>query len=522
VNHRRLATCFLSLFATALVAAGVGAQSQPTTAAALPDSWNLQVCGSANRIWYALSSPIVDNPTPHTYIRSRAMQEPWEELVDFPNRVLAMTSNGVELMVSMEGGEWARIAGQQFVSGPPLPGRTDMLGLAADEQAVWAVGWVNPSASTTVPATDTSSGPVITTKPAGPGEWGLFRLEGDHWNLITGLPHDLPVLQDGDVSLMLLNHVPILAFRHTAKSVEIIRCSADTWNTLGTIICPFAIRKMSLLELDGKLLVWAAGDAGAGELFFQESGAWKSKSLAFAAPFTVVDSAVAAFNGELRLLAIGAHEQFQEQRFDAVGQPIGKITEIEKPASSDEITPHALLNWSALALLIIITLASTQRASMLKQVKVKTGLITLAPLTLRLSAGLIDLWPFYVLTFLLVGHVHRGLLPSEIRFDRFSLWALAVSAAIYVLHPLIAEWIWGRSLGKMFVGLSVVATDGQTPARGAILLRNLLRVIEGPALLGVPLLAIYFTPLRQRVGDMLAGTLVVTKNPADTDKGESL
>jgi uncharacterized RDD family membrane protein YckC len=518
VNYRRSAGLFLTFLTVALVTARAGAQAQPTTAAALPDSWNLQVCGSANRIWYALSTPIVDNTTPHTYIRSRAMQEPWQELVDFPNRVLAMTSNGVELMVSMEGGEWARIAGEQFVSGPPLPGRTDMLGLAADEQAVWAVGWANPSASTTVPATDTSSGPVITTKPAGLGEWGIFRLEGDHWNLITRLPHDLPALQDGDISLVLLNHVPILACRRAAKSVEIIRWQTNTWNTLGTINCPFAIRKMSLLELEGKLLVWAAGDAGAGDLFFDDSGVWKGRPLQFKAPFTVADSAVAAFNGELRLLAIGPHEQFQEQRYDAVGQPIGKITEIEKPANSDEITPHKLLNWSALALLIVITLASTQRASMLKQVKVPTGLITLAPLSLRLSAGLIDLWPFYVLAFLLVGHVHRGLLPSEIAFDRFSLWALAVCAALYVLHPLIAEWIWGRSLGKMFVGLKVLAADGQAPSRWAILLRNLLRVIEGPGLLGVPLLAIYFTPLRQRIGDMLAGTLVVTKNPGDAEE----
>jgi uncharacterized RDD family membrane protein YckC len=431
-----------------------------------------------------------------------------------------MTSNGVELMVSLEGGEWARIAGEQFVSGPPLPGRTDMLGLAADQQAVWAVGWANPSLSTTGPSTSAASGPIITTQPAGPGEWGLFRLDGDHWNLITGLPHDLPALQEGDFSLSLLNHVPILACRQTSKTVEIIRWDADAWHTMGTVNCPFSIRKMSLLELDGKLLVWAAGDMGAGVLFYNNSDVWKSRALEFAAPFAVIDSAVAAFNGELRLLAIGAHEQFQEQRYDAVGQPIGKVTEIEKPANSNEITPHELLNWSALALLIIITLASTQRASMLKQVKVKTGKITLAPLSLRLSAGLIDLWPFYLLALFLVGHVHRGLLPSEITFDRFSVWASAVSLAVYVLHSLIAEWIWGRSLGKMFVGLRVLAVDGQAPSRGAIVMRNLLRVIEGPGLLGVPLLAIYFTPLRQRIGDMLAGTLVVTKNPSDKEESE--
>jgi uncharacterized RDD family membrane protein YckC len=39
-----------------------------------------------------------------------------------------------------------------------------------------------------------------------------------------------------------------------------------------------------------------------------------------------------------------------------------------------------------------------------------------------------------------------------------------------------------------------------------------MRVVE--VMLGFPLLVIFFNPLRQRVGDFTAGTVVVAKRPA--------
>jgi hypothetical protein len=63
----------------------------------------------------------------------------------------------------------------------------------------------------------------------------------------------------------------------------------------------------------------------------------------------------------------------------------------------------------------------------------------------------------------------------------------------------------GKTLGKRALQLRVVTAEGGTPGAGALLIRNLVRSID--LLVGVLLMA--FDPLSRRLGDRLAGTLVI-------------
>lgn len=63
----------------------------------------------------------------------------------------------------------------------------------------------------------------------------------------------------------------------------------------------------------------------------------------------------------------------------------------------------------------------------------------------------------------------------------------------------------GRTPGKMALKLRVVTAEGGGAGPGAILIRNLVRSLD--LVFGVPLMA--FDPLSRRLGDRLAGTLVV-------------
>jgi uncharacterized RDD family membrane protein YckC len=63
----------------------------------------------------------------------------------------------------------------------------------------------------------------------------------------------------------------------------------------------------------------------------------------------------------------------------------------------------------------------------------------------------------------------------------------------------------GQTLGKRAFGLRVVARDGAAAGAGAILVRNLVRAVD--VLVGVVLMGL--DPLARRLGDRLAGTLVV-------------
>lgn len=63
----------------------------------------------------------------------------------------------------------------------------------------------------------------------------------------------------------------------------------------------------------------------------------------------------------------------------------------------------------------------------------------------------------------------------------------------------------GKTLGKKVLGIRVVTAEGGTPEPGALLIRNLVRSLD--LVVGVVMMAI--DPLSRRLGDRLAGTLVI-------------
>jgi RDD family len=68
----------------------------------------------------------------------------------------------------------------------------------------------------------------------------------------------------------------------------------------------------------------------------------------------------------------------------------------------------------------------------------------------------------------------------------------------------------GRTPGKRTAGVRIVTTQGGTPSIGALLLRNVFRLIDSlPILYVVGLTCCLFTDRRVRIGDMAAGTLLV-------------
>jgi uncharacterized RDD family membrane protein YckC len=79
------------------------------------------------------------------------------------------------------------------------------------------------------------------------------------------------------------------------------------------------------------------------------------------------------------------------------------------------------------------------------------------------------------------------------------------------------EWRWnGQTPGKRLMHLRVIKVDGAPVSWVDVLLRNLARPIDafGPmGLLG--LLLIFVTPRAQRLGDLMARTLVIHETPID-------
>jgi uncharacterized RDD family membrane protein YckC len=98
----------------------------------------------------------------------------------------------------------------------------------------------------------------------------------------------------------------------------------------------------------------------------------------------------------------------------------------------------------------------------------------------------------------------RALFPY---FGLFRLLDLFLAWSYFV----VLEWLSaGQTLGKRIFGLRVISADGSPASFTAVLIRNLVRIIDFlPAFYGLGLLAIVATSRSQRLGDVAAGTFVV-------------
>jgi uncharacterized RDD family membrane protein YckC len=87
------------------------------------------------------------------------------------------------------------------------------------------------------------------------------------------------------------------------------------------------------------------------------------------------------------------------------------------------------------------------------------------------------------------------------------------------------EIVFGATLGKMAMKLEVMSADGTKPTIIQLVLRNLIRPIEMSLLIIVfTIAATFLTRTRQRLGDMMARTVVVEKlrSPNPDDAQENL
>ena len=121
----------------------------------------------------------------------------------------------------------------------------------------------------------------------------------------------------------------------------------------------------------------------------------------------------------------------------------------------------------------------------------------------RLIAAFIDNIIAFALMMLAVG-----LLP-----ENFPLLKELFFFLVYLAYFIVLEALWSRTLGKFVQGLVVRKLDGSRCDWTGALIRGVLRIIEvNPLLLGgLPAgIAIITTERKQRIGDLLAGTVVVS------------
>jgi uncharacterized RDD family membrane protein YckC len=287
-----------------------------------------------------------------------------------------------------------------------------------------------------------------------------------------------------------------------------------------------AIRVKLLPDL-GRPRLWTGDDlGGSSALFIRGDDSW-SAPINLPVPMDVLSKADAAdvtvAGQSIRLLLLvdaeAANSKIVEFSFAADGTGRGR-SEIPVPsASSGDQQRFEWLSAIAVAMLMMVLLNSMRAPRpVVDPAKLQEAGVVLAPYGLRILAATIDALPILItMAVVLVALNTSAMQNSQAVFDAVvdaTKWPRVLSAGGYIFHTMLTEVLWGWTIGKRLCGLRAVTLAGTTPTRLAFVWRNLLRLID--VAMGFPALLIFISPLRQRVGDIAAGTIVVMKADAKT------
>lgn len=507
---------------------------------------DLQAHGSDERLWLARAEPqpsgAAGRPPTTLFMRARSDSN-WQRLNPIESPVLGLANRGSQLAVLLSNGDWLLMTDTSPASGLPLPGKSHMVALGSDSKSLWAVGLTGtaggPSppqspapvtgqitrrattsraASATAPSTSTAPNAAAasrpTTAPASTGRLTLYRLGPQEWEAQGPLPDAIPAAEGVSLSLAVVGGLAVVAHR----SDELIRVYRRTdrgrWEDVGDVKVPADLQDYKALEGLSGPVVWTRGPAGPGRLWIAPAstaadgeGAAEpiERELAPAGRDAQADHAVAFANGALRMLWVEDNKIIEQRLNSKTGEPDGDAVALPLPAVSIEPVFQRWAQIVLMAALIFAMAASVRRRQEMQEASLDPAKLPLAPFSTRLAAGVIDLLPAIAAMWLApVTPTH----PKEIG----GLITTLIGFGVYLVLTTVVEVVAGRSLGKMVTGLRVVGLDGQPAPVGARVVRNLLRVIDFPIM---PLALILFSPLRQRAGDLAAGTLVLASKTAE-------
>jgi uncharacterized RDD family membrane protein YckC len=441
-----------------------------------------------------------------------------------------------------EKGRWLLMWLGGSTLGSPLPRGAMMLAVAGDDKSLWALGRgeVGPLVPVaTAPATAQSTAPA-TARPARsslsaavtrPIATALYEWDVKQWVPRAILSDEFLIGEPSAVSMAIVSARPMLSANDRDGMLRIIRLESNgAWQELGRIARQ---RAFKLLSTPARPLLWTSAGGAAGSIVPIDQLA-SAKPIVLPAPPDISESdprAIASATGLLRLVYMH-DKKLLEQAYSTSGELRGQPTPLVSVAAPRIDTWQ---HWLALTMLVLLTLfvfgPARRRSENLKATRggsdggatatldpdvanaVTAGGVQekIAPPRLRLQAGVLDALPLILVSFFIVSKSQEEGATTTEFYDRATymsqIWLWIAAYAVYFLHTLLSELFSGRTLGKWIFGLRVTKLDGTRPTALQFLIRNFVRVLEFHLLL--PLIVIIFSPLKQRIGDMAAGTVVL-------------
>ena len=123
----------------------------------------------------------------------------------------------------------------------------------------------------------------------------------------------------------------------------------------------------------------------------------------------------AATKDQLHLLVLRQDEEILEQKYDLSGVLDRDSIKSVSHTSNDDTTVAQLLQYGVLIALIVVSLVVATGSGPVLIVPFKNVDFAVAPMSLRLAAALIDLFPLYIWRLIITWRYQRGLKQSSRR-----------------------------------------------------------------------------------------------------------
>ena len=402
-----------------------------------------------------------------------------------------------------------------------------------------------PTLKTAAKSVVLRAGATLRNKAAATGasatgmHWRVVRLLRNRWRSVPKAPFaKLNQTVLARATLGVAHNRLLAAWTTTAVPNEIFiatlplgkRAKPAGWSPPQVLHVSAAVGQMALISPDGHaMLFWiSAPPTGAPMLNSvrvnaaggtRPSRKWRAQALPSLAGIAGLarNCAVSLDSNSIMVASRQAHtNKVLTETFTPAGR-VASPVELVRAKALHPANPDLFQNLVLLSLVLLLGMFLWQRRQRAATQALPPE-IRLASLAMRFAAAAIDVAiPLIVVPFIFrLGRlsqwetVTRDWLRLPVAPERiFKDYPLLLTLGLYTLHVLIGESIAGQSIGKWILRIRVVQADGKKAAPGPIVVRNITRPLE---IVSGLFLFIFVSEQRQRIGDLLAQTLVVEKN----------
>ncbi len=366
-------------------------------------------------------------------------------------------------------------------------------------------------------------------------QYMVARYESGRWGIVSGLPAWFDAQQECHMAIDVARRAHVLFTGGPRQPYQHAWYADDRWSAPVQVIDDPGFRMNSVSAFQDRLVavgvVESDGAVAISAVSFDGSKWVRQKPFLLdeaGSRFNATELATARFGHSIAVAVLNDEQQLMFGRWPIAGgaprQPL-RVVEGLKPGEGATLSRRSQSITAFAALGILLLYVFLRRGGGISREANLPAQYVVASYWRRLCGFMIDAAP------IALASMKSWVGPLSVWLDEYHEWerqggpvpplgddvlqGWAIACAAYTIFCTICELLFSTTPGKLAVRCRVVDENGQRCRLGQIVVRNALRMVELFPLfrLWPTFILMLFTRNRQRLGDLMARTLVVVQVP---------